>query len=89
MADKPKYDVAISFLAADEPTARALADQLGSSGLSVFFFPRNQEELAGTDGMESMREPFLSARVAVVRIASSGAVLLGHASRKQRSRTAA
>ena len=41
-------------------------DKLESSGLSVFFFPRNQEELAGTDGMESMREPFLSARTVVV-----------------------
>jgi hypothetical protein len=66
MTDEPKYDVAISFLAADEPTAKALADQLESSELSVFFFPRNQEELAGTDGFQSMREPFLDARIVAV-----------------------
>jgi hypothetical protein len=55
---KPKYDVAISFLSKDEPTAAALHGRL-SEGLEVFFYPRNQEELAGTDGLESMRKPFL------------------------------
>jgi hypothetical protein len=65
-AATPEYDVAISFLAQDQPLAQALADQLEASGLSVFFFPRKQEELAGTNGMESMRAPFLSARVNVV-----------------------
>jgi hypothetical protein len=35
-------------------------------GLNVFFFPRNQEELAGTDGLESMRAPFMNSRVTVV-----------------------
>jgi hypothetical protein len=54
--DNPKYDVAISFLAKDEPIAGALHDELAKS-LDVFFFPRNQEELAGTDGLESMRAP--------------------------------
>jgi len=39
--------------------AQALYDELGK-GLEVFFFPRNQEELAGSDGLESMREPFRS-----------------------------
>jgi hypothetical protein len=34
--------------------------------LSVFFFPRKQEELAGTNGLESMRVPFMDARVVVV-----------------------
>jgi hypothetical protein len=47
MTDEPKYDAAISFLAKDEATAKGLADRLESSGLKVFFFPRNQEELAG------------------------------------------
>ncbi len=62
----PKYDVAVSFLARDEPTATALAGRL-TGGLKVFFFPRNQEELAGTEGLESMRTPFLSeSRVNVV-----------------------
>jgi hypothetical protein len=61
-----KYDVAISFLSADEPIAAALYDTL-SDGLDVFFYPRRQEELAGTDGMESMRAPFYEeSRVVVV-----------------------
>ena len=59
-----KYDVAISFLASDEPIAKDLYSRL--EGLNVFFFPRNQEELAGTDGLESMRSPFINSRVAVV-----------------------
>jgi hypothetical protein len=52
-----KYDVAISFLVQDISIATALYDKLSES-LRVFFFPRNQEELAGTDGLESMRTPF-------------------------------
>lgn len=64
--ENPKYDVAISFLAGDEPIVAALYQEL-SRTLNVFFFPRNQEELAGTDGMESMRKPFLEdSRVMVV-----------------------
>jgi hypothetical protein len=59
-----KYDVAISFLSRDEALASGLFDLL--EGLNVFFFPRKQEELAGTNGLESMREPFLTARVVVV-----------------------
>lgn len=59
MADAPKYDVAISFLMEDITLATALNDKL-REGLDVFFFPRNQEQLAGTDGLESMREPFVS-----------------------------
>ena len=55
--DNRKYDVAISFLSKDSHTAAALNDKL-SEGLNVFFFPRKQEDLAGTDGLESMREPF-------------------------------
>jgi hypothetical protein len=61
---QPKYDVAISFLTADEKTAAAISDNL--SGLEAFFFPRQQEELIGTNGLESMRQPFLEARVVVV-----------------------
>jgi hypothetical protein len=62
----PMYDVAISFLFQDQRMAQALHDELATSGLNVFFFPRRQEELAGTNGMESMRTPFLGARVNVV-----------------------
>jgi hypothetical protein len=64
-AAEVNYDVAISFLAADENTAGAIADVLEASGLKVFFFPKKQEDLAGSDGLDSMREPFLKARVAV------------------------
>jgi hypothetical protein len=56
-AENPTFDVAISFLYQDLALAQALFNQL-SNGLEVFFFPRNQEELAGTEGLESMREPF-------------------------------
>jgi hypothetical protein len=64
--DHPKYDVAISFLSKDGDIAAAFNDKL-SEGLGVFFFPRTQEELAGTDGLESMRQPFFDdSRVNVV-----------------------
>jgi hypothetical protein len=56
-AETPTYDVAISFLYQDAELAKSLYDRL-SEGLDVFFFPRSQEELAGTDGLESMREMF-------------------------------
>jgi hypothetical protein len=49
-----KYDAAISFLVQDAAPAQSLYDKL-SDGLRVFFFPRSQEDLAGTDGLESMR----------------------------------
>jgi hypothetical protein len=62
---QPKYDVAISFLARDEEVAKSLFDHL-SGMLSVFYFPRSQEELVGTNGLESMREPFFDSRVVVV-----------------------
>jgi hypothetical protein len=58
------FDVAISFLVADEKVASTIKSKL--SGLKVFFYPHNQEELIGTNGLESMRAPFLSARVNVV-----------------------
>jgi TIR domain len=64
--ENPKYDVAISFLSRDEAIAAAIHQKL-SEGLKVFFYPRNQEELAGTDGLESMRKPFFDdSRVMVV-----------------------
>lgn len=58
------FDVAISFLVADEKIASTIKSKL--AGLNVFFYPHNQEELIGTNGLESMRAPFLSARVNVV-----------------------
>jgi hypothetical protein len=66
MADDPKYDVAISFLHRDEPLALQIYMRLGES-LSVFVYSKKQEHLAGTDGLESFREAFLSeSRVVVV-----------------------
>jgi hypothetical protein len=66
VCEKPQYDVAISFLSENQTTAAAICGKL-SEGLKVFFYPRNQEELAGTDGLESMREPFFDgSRVVVV-----------------------
>lgn len=63
---KPRYDVAISFLSSDEPIAAALHGGL-SDGLEVFFYPRKQEELAGKNGLEVMRTPFLEeSRIVVV-----------------------
>jgi hypothetical protein len=62
--EPPVYDVAISFLVADEKIASAIKTRL--AGLNVFFYPHNQEDLIGTNGLESMRAPFLSARVNVV-----------------------
>lgn len=65
-ANGDKYDVAISFLVQDLQFAQALRDELVKS-LKVFFFPHNQEELAGTNGLETMRAPFLNgSRVNVV-----------------------
>jgi hypothetical protein len=64
--ESPKFDVAISFLSKDSHMAAALYEKL-SQGLNVFFFPRKQEDLAGTDGLESMRTPFYDdCRVTVV-----------------------
>jgi hypothetical protein len=64
---QPRFDVAISFLSADKPIAAALDNAL-SNGLEVFFYPRSQEVLAGKDGLEAMRAPFLleQSRVVVV-----------------------
>jgi hypothetical protein len=39
---------------------------LNWGGLKVFFYPHKQEEFIGTNGLESMREPFLSTLVNVV-----------------------
>lgn len=50
------YDVAISFLAADEPLALQILDAL--SPLRVFVYSKAQEEVAGTEGVETFREVF-------------------------------
>src|ERR1039457_1716459 len=63
--ETPQTDVAISFLVEDIALAQALRDKL-SEGLRVFFYPHTQEDLSGTNGLESMREPFLNSRINVV-----------------------
>src|ERR1035437_5129062 len=64
--ENPKYDVAISFLAKDEEIAAELYASLNKV-FEVFFFTKRQESLAGTDGLASMREPFLNdSRIVVV-----------------------
>lgn len=66
MAADYDYDVAISFLSRDEQLALELHARL-SEQLSVFVHSKKQEELAGTDGLESFRAAFRSkARLVVV-----------------------
>ena len=61
-----KYDVAISFLSKDEPIAIELHRHL-IDGLEVFIYSKKQEEIAGTDGLESFRQAFRrDSRVVVV-----------------------
>lgn len=63
--DTINYDVAISFMAADEPFAKQIATALAP--LSVFVYSKAQEEVAGTDGAESFREVFVQrARLALI-----------------------
>ena len=51
VTDPRDLDVAFSFLNDDEPTARALAERL--PGASTFVFTRQQEEIAGADGVDA------------------------------------
>ncbi len=53
------YDVAISFLSADVDLAQALADKL-SKDLRVFIYTDRQEDVAGTNGLESFTQVFRS-----------------------------
>jgi TIR domain-containing protein len=63
---EPTYDVAISFLSQDEPLALKLYEQL-SENLSVFVYSKKQEQVAGTDGLETFRQAFRSqSRLVVV-----------------------
>jgi hypothetical protein len=57
MTTPQDLDIAISFLTEDLGFASELRDGLGSS-LNVFVYTKRQEELAGTDGLQSLREAF-------------------------------
>lgn len=52
-----KYDVAISFLEKDKSLALQVEAKLSES-LKVFVYSNRQENLAGTDGLESFRQVF-------------------------------
>lgn len=56
-ANEYKFDVAISFLSQDEPLAFELYTRLSES-MEVFIYSKKQEEVAGTDGLESFRSAF-------------------------------
>jgi len=61
-----KYDVALSFLAQDEPLATQIANILEERH-RVFLYSRKQEQLAGTDGEKTFNQVFSEqARVVVV-----------------------
>ena len=52
----PDYDIAISFLAADEALALELANRL--VGLNVFVYSKAQERIAATDGLDTFGQTF-------------------------------
>jgi len=56
-ADEFRYDLAISFVAADEALATKLADQF-EGRLRVFLYSRRQEQLGGTDGEKTFNDVF-------------------------------
>lgn len=61
------YDVAFSFLAADEPVARKIDEALESLTLKRFLYTDRQKELVGKDGVEEFSRTFRrDSRVAVV-----------------------
>jgi hypothetical protein len=58
MSETPfKYDVAITFLSRDLAVAQAIADKL-TPDLDVFVYARKQEDVAGTNGIETFRQVF-------------------------------
>jgi hypothetical protein len=60
------YDIAISFLAKDEPLAAQLADQF-EGRQRVFVYSKKQEALAGTDGEQTFNDVYgKQARLVVV-----------------------
>lgn len=63
--ERCEYEVAISFLAQDSSLAENLSGRL-KEFCSVFLFTRNQEEMAGTDGLETLAEVFRSKSQLVV-----------------------
>ena len=63
---KASFDVAISFCHEDFGVAAAIRDGIGDA-LEVFVYSERQEEVAGTDGLESFRDIFRNrCRLAVI-----------------------
>ncbi len=60
-----RYDVAISFVAADEPVAMELRKALDPP-YSAFVYSKAQEQLAGRDGIEAFRTVFSEKATLVV-----------------------
>ena len=54
--DESRYDVAVSFLARDEPLAHEIAELLAP--MHVFVYSKEQEEVAGREGIEAFRGVF-------------------------------
>jgi len=71
MAKDYDFDIAISFLTQDEALALELRDRL-SPNTDVFVYSKKQEDLAGTDGLESFRAAFGSRARLVVVLYRSG-----------------
>jgi len=65
--DEYKYEVAISCTKEDEPVAQELHDLLRPRVKAIFFYPENQRELIGQDGVEKFGSVFRTeSRVVVV-----------------------
>ena len=65
MKNEYKYDVAISLCNQDAEYARRLNAQL-NSGLNVFFYEQNQEDIISKSGPEVFASVFKEARVVVI-----------------------
>jgi hypothetical protein len=62
-----KYQVAISCLKQEEPLAQQLYDLVHPRVSSVFFYPQNQKDLIGEEGVETFRQIFRhESRIVVV-----------------------
>lgn len=57
MAEQPKYDVAVSFLAQDEPLALELSQTLAGR-MTLFVYSERQRDLAGREGMSEFTRIF-------------------------------
>jgi hypothetical protein len=67
----PEYDLAISFLAQDEPLATQLADELRDR-YRIFVYSERQKDLAGKDGVDEFSRVFKERSRVVVILFRSG-----------------